>query len=925
MDLVSWLPLLPAAVPAVLRRADAWLCWRAEVRDGRPTKVPTSPDTGRDTDATAARWTFDQAVAGAKTHGLDGVGFALDGDHGLDLVGVDIDHCRDPETGEIHPGALEIVRALDSYAEVSPSATGLRVFVLGTKPGPRCKRAGAFDGFEVEVYDAGRYLTVTGHRTDGAPPDVRPAQEALADLYARIVPPEAPRPERPASAASGPTDADVLQRARAARNGAKFGRLYRGDASGYDDDQSSADLALVAMLAFWTQDPAQIDRIVRGSGLMRDKWDARRGAQTYGERTVAAALASVGETFDWSRSSGRPDGSPDADDLRPEPPADAEPDRAGPGVQGGTAIPGRVYDILPETFRKACAHFDAWHERDVFLTSLLGTTSAALPGVRFRYGRTPRYLSPHLYFFLLANGAGGKGVADFAFSWLDALDAHLEAESAAAHAEWSQQRDAHERAKRSREGGDPGPGPGPEPTPRFVVGGDDTTLGGLYDGLHANDPDGVAVLSTEADALSGSNRREFGGFSYLLRKAFHHERATESRRGTGRRSIKKPRLAVVVTGTFDQFERLLDSVQDGLYSRFGVYAFDTPGGYESQRPQPHAEDVAAFTEARAKDVLDLWRLLKKRKTPLYFDVPADLWDRVDAAFANLDRALFDRPGVSSYLAATVKRGAVIAFRIASVLAVWRAFDDGEDLGDDKVQRIQATPEDIDAAVLLSTTYAEHALSQAAAHGGGRASEADMNGADRMTGADRTFLDALPTEFGTAEMKAAAERAGFSTATAYRRVDDWMGAGLISKLRQGAYRKCAPAKTEETENPEKTAPQPSDSPNGFSQVSQAGEKTQARDPAPTGGFSHDSQGSQDSQWHPPGDGLATDPPDLAGPSLHKGARVRTPDGDGGVIQVFAERVTVLLDGHTTTSEFNPSAVGLLADAASADTPPAKAPF
>ena len=301
---MNWLPLIPDAVPAVLRGADAWLGWRGAVRDGKVTKPPTSPDTGRDTDATAARWTFDQAVVGAEAHGLDGVGFALDGDHGLELVGVDIDHCRDPETGEIHPGALEIVRALDSYAEVSPSGTGLRVFVLGKKPGPRCKRAGAFDGFEVEVYDAGRYLTVTGHRIDGAPPDVRPAQEALADLYARIVPPEVPRAERPTNAASGPTDADVLQRARDARNGAKFERLYRGDASGYDDDQSSADLALVAMLAFWTQDPAQIDRIVRGSGLMRDKWDAQRGAQTYGERTVDAALASASETFDWSRSSG---------------------------------------------------------------------------------------------------------------------------------------------------------------------------------------------------------------------------------------------------------------------------------------------------------------------------------------------------------------------------------------------------------------------------------------------------------------------------------------------------------------------------------------------------------------------------------------------------------------------------------------------
>ncbi|MDP9486108.1 MAG: hypothetical protein M3Q49_10050, partial [Actinomycetota bacterium] len=69
------------------------------------------------------------------------------------------------------------------------------------------------------------------------------------------------------------SDEEVLEKARRARNGEKFARLYDdGDLSEYDGDHSSADLALVGRLAFYTQDPGQVDRLFRQSALMRPKW-----------------------------------------------------------------------------------------------------------------------------------------------------------------------------------------------------------------------------------------------------------------------------------------------------------------------------------------------------------------------------------------------------------------------------------------------------------------------------------------------------------------------------------------------------------------------------------------------------------------------------------------------------------------------------
>ena len=92
-------------------------------------------------------------------------------------------------------------------------------------------------------------------------------------------------------------DTALLAKAQAAKNSAKFTRLWDGDTSMHNGDDSSADMALCCQLAFWTRDPVQLDRLFRRSGLMRTKWDAKRGDGTYGERTIDAALAHQTEHY----------------------------------------------------------------------------------------------------------------------------------------------------------------------------------------------------------------------------------------------------------------------------------------------------------------------------------------------------------------------------------------------------------------------------------------------------------------------------------------------------------------------------------------------------------------------------------------------------------------------------------------------------
>ena len=156
-----------------IRDLKQWVCWRTETREGKPTKIPYAPLTGRRADSTNPEtWAgYGEAISACEEHGYHGVGFVFTAED--DLCGVDLDKCLDPRTGELEAWAQEIIDELDSYAEISPSGTGIHVLVRGTLP-PGRNRKGRF-----EAYDRGRYFTVTGKHLAGTPKTIEGRQEHL--------------------------------------------------------------------------------------------------------------------------------------------------------------------------------------------------------------------------------------------------------------------------------------------------------------------------------------------------------------------------------------------------------------------------------------------------------------------------------------------------------------------------------------------------------------------------------------------------------------------------------------------------------------------------------------------------------------------------------------------------------------------------
>src|SRR5579885_1695365 len=242
-------------VPPELLDVKRWVVWKWtwKPEKGKWDKPPIDPKTGAEIDQTdPANWTtFHNARRLARKHG-DGIGLALGPkDDRLGVVGIDLDKCIDAD-GNISDKAREIVDRLDSYTERTPSGNGLRILIWGDKPGPRC-RTSKFP--EVEIYEADRYLTVTGRHLEGTPTQIVRRDEALAALYHEMFGQDKPKALTGGNGhASEPLDAsddELIEKARHAKNGEKFSALFdRGDTSGYAGDDSAADQALANLLAF---------------------------------------------------------------------------------------------------------------------------------------------------------------------------------------------------------------------------------------------------------------------------------------------------------------------------------------------------------------------------------------------------------------------------------------------------------------------------------------------------------------------------------------------------------------------------------------------------------------------------------------------------------------------------------------------------
>lgn len=267
--------------PAELKQAKQFVCWVGA------DKIPKNPHTGNNAQSNnKSTWgTFDEAVNACEKYKFDGIGFMF----APPYFGVDLDHCMDNLDF-----VDEFVETLQSYAEISKSGNGIHIICKGKLPDGSRRRGG------VEMYSGGRYFICTGNIYNPAYTTIKDCTDTIKILHSKYLPAMVPKAETARrEIVVDMDDAEIIDKARNCKNGYLFAALYDGNWQGTFPSQSEADLAFCNQLAFWTgRNAEQMDRIFRSSGLMRPKWDKKRGADTYGNLTIGKACDACTEVYE---------------------------------------------------------------------------------------------------------------------------------------------------------------------------------------------------------------------------------------------------------------------------------------------------------------------------------------------------------------------------------------------------------------------------------------------------------------------------------------------------------------------------------------------------------------------------------------------------------------------------------------------------
>ena len=272
-------------IPQELKQLKQWVLWKIEMDDkGKPTKVPYKPNGLKASTTRPSDWSdFDTVCKSCKEY--NGIGFVFTKED--NYVGIDLDKCI--TNGEPEPWAVNIINTVDSYATISQGGSGIHIIFRGTLPENAINRKD-----HIEIYAHGRYFCMTDFiYNDLTEIKEFPQLFEFLDKLGMIKNNGKPDPDT-AIPTTTPmmTNDQILEIASRASNGAKIQKLLNGDTSDYPSG-SEADQALVAFLAFYTQDLGQITNIISQTPL----WDKKWQRHDYQMRTINPIINSQREVY----------------------------------------------------------------------------------------------------------------------------------------------------------------------------------------------------------------------------------------------------------------------------------------------------------------------------------------------------------------------------------------------------------------------------------------------------------------------------------------------------------------------------------------------------------------------------------------------------------------------------------------------------
>jgi hypothetical protein len=435
-------------------------------------------------------------------------------------------------------------------------------------------------------------------------------------------------------------------------------------------------------------------------------------------------------------------------------------------------IPEELYLQMPDLLQHGAMAFTDERERDVFLTGALAILSGCLPGVKGVYAGNEVF--PNVFSFAIAPAASGKGALKFAKMLADDYHSFVLKASREAELQYNQELSEHKQRISSKKKGDTSTEEPPtKPTFKVVYIPANTSYAKILWHLEQNEGTGI-ICETEADTLGNVFKQEWGSYSDMLRKSFHHERLSSSRKGNNEfTEVNAPSLSIALSGTPNQVTGLIASSEDGLFSRFLFYAFKVEQRWKDVSPNANNINLTEHFKVLSGRVFNMVQFLQREETII--ELTTEQWQQLNQhceGWLN-EVTMF----TAEEAASIVKRLGLILYRMAMIFTSLRKFENGE-----AATRIVCTDEDFNTALRLAEIYLHHSILM-------------FNNLPKQSDATqfktgdskRKFFDALPEEF----TRQQAVEIGKQFQLSPRTVDDILHNATgkaLEKLKAGHYRK-----------------------------------------------------------------------------------------------------------------------------------------
>jgi hypothetical protein len=359
-------------------------------------------------------------------------------------------------------------------------------------------------------------------------------------------------------------------------------------------------------------------------------------------------------------------------------------------------IPIDDYNLMPELLKTGALSFSNPRERDVFFTGALSILSGCLPNVQGVYNQQIVY--PNLFSFVIAPPASGKGVLKYSRALGSKIQESYIHNNQSMEKEYQDELLAYNHRSRKKNAKLEKPPTPPIHKVFFIPA--NSSYAKILNHLKDNGGHGV-ICETEADTMNNVLKKEWGSYSDLLRKSFHHEAITSSRKTNNEfLEIPFPRLSMALTGTPGQIAGLISSAEDGLFSRFLFYVYKSKPIWHDVSPKIGQMSLTEKFCYLSQDIYDHYQYLNNIR--LKFSLTDKQWVTLNDSFSCM---LCDVTSFTSDNAASiVLRLGLLLFRMAMIFTTLRLKE--QDISE---QEVQCQDDDFQLALRLSRIYLQHSL------------------------------------------------------------------------------------------------------------------------------------------------------------------------------------------------------------------------